>query len=786
MFVFQSKLFQSFLKLGMPVADEAVSGKIRAAQISTIFTYTPWMMLANILNAGAVVAAFYGSDYQVQVFIWAICVFGVSCLVTQRWFAASKKAKPIIVSLNAIKRSVINSALLGSLWGISGPLLYPHADTNAKLVLICVLSGMLCGSGFVLSTVPAAAITFAGAITLGTVAAVLLTPTLASLLIFLMAVVYVTIIARSSLSLSRLLSDRMLAEITSNEQRDVIGLLLNDFTENASDWLWVIDSELNVKQVSARLSLLTGHNEAFYVGKHVSRCVPLVSAKDWSDEEANSIHYLKQSLQKHVHFKDAVIPVLINGKKRLWSFSAKPVLSDHGTFSGYRGVGRDLTEELQAKAQNAYLAHYDVLTKLPNRVSFRTDLELALARLNRTGEEFAVLLLDLDHFKLVNDTQGHPEGDLLLKGVAERLTRAVRGVDTVARLGGDEFAIILAGTNKPHEAARFAERLNRDLSAPFQLTMSQAVIGTSIGIAMADSTLVDADTLLRHADLALYRAKNDGRGMFHFFQLEMDTEARRRHQLETDLRHSVANGEMELYFQPLVNIDTKAVNTFEALIRWNHPKLGRLNPADFIPLAEEVGLIQGIGAWVLREACIHAMHWPSHIRVAVNLSPVQFRSPSLFSQIHAVIEETGLAPDRLELEITESLLLDPSTNVHAILTALHHLGVRISLDDFGTGYSSLSYLQKFRFDKIKIDRSFINDIDTEPGSQAIMDCLIRLARDLDMSLVAEGVETEAQLLSLKARGCLEIQGFLIARPANAASLSKYFEDQRGSAIANIA
>jgi diguanylate cyclase (GGDEF)-like protein/PAS domain S-box-containing protein len=759
----------------MPSANEVVRGKIRAAQISTIITYTPWMMLANIFNASAVLVAFYGNLYQTRAMVWAVCVIALSLAVTQKWLASRKKSKPKSVSLTAIKRAVLNAAMLGSLWGISGPLLYPFADADGKLVVICVLAGMLCGSGFALSTVPAAAITFAGTIAIGMIAAISMTPSLSSGLIFVMAVIYVAIIVRSSMSLSYLLSERMLSEVNSAEQRDVIGLLLNDFTENASDWLWVIDKNLEVTQVSSRLSALTGHPETYYIGQHISKCMPLLDEKDQTAEDIESVRQLKQALRKRVHFKDIVIPVFLNGEKRLWSFSAKPVVSENGNFNGFRGVGRDLTEELAAKAKNAYLAHYDTLTQLPNRLLFHSDLELALARYSRTGEQFAVLLLDLDHFKSVNDTQGHPEGDLLLQQVAQRLLVAVRDMDTVARLGGDEFAIILSGIEKPHEAARLAQRLGVEIARPFTLTSSEAVIGVSIGIAIGGKENLDADTLLRHADLALYRAKNDGRGGFHFFEPEMDAAARRRHQLEADLRNSIRLGELELFFQPLVHIETRAVNTFEALIRWNHPKLGLLNPNEFIPLAEEVGLVQNIGSWVIREACHQAMKWPSHIRVAVNLSPVQFRSASLFTQIQSALEETGLAPERLELEVTESLLLDATSHVEGILTALRALGVRISLDDFGTGYSSLSYLQKFKFDKIKIDRSFVNNIETEPGCQAIMDCLIRLAKDLHMSLVVEGVETEAQLDSLKERGCVEIQGFLIAQPGDVASLNQFFE-----------
>jgi EAL domain-containing protein (putative c-di-GMP-specific phosphodiesterase class I) len=292
---------------------------------------------------------------------------------------------------------------------------------------------------------------------------------------------------------------------------------------------------------------------------------------------------------------------------------------------------------------------------------------------------------------------------------------------------------------------------------------------------VAESGETDVDTLLRHADLALYRSKNGGRGMFHFFEDEMDAAARRRHKLENDLRGGLARGELELHFQPLVDANTQDVVAFEALMRWNHATFGQLSPAEFIPLAEEVGLIQPLGAWALRRACEEAMKWPSHIRVAVNLSPVQFRSPSLFLHVRNALEDTGLAPGRLELEITESLLLDASQNVVSTLDALRNLGVRISLDDFGTGYSSLSYLRRFRFDKIKIDRTFVRDIETEPECQAIIDALIKLARDLDMSLVVEGVETESQLALLRARGCTEVQGYLIARPSPANQLGEFLK-----------
>jgi diguanylate cyclase (GGDEF)-like protein len=436
-----------------------------------------------------------------------------------------------------------------------------------------------------------------------------------------------------------------------------------------------------------------------------------------------------------------------------------------------------VTAEQEAKASIEHLAKYDSLTNLPNRLLFSEEIDQAIARLRRHGENFAVLLLDLDNFKMINDTQGHPEGDRLLVHVADKLRGALREIDTVARLGGDEFAIILSAVENPQEAANLAARLTEELSQPIKLSSTEAIVGVSIGIAIAACHEVDADTLIRLADLALYRSKNEGRGMFHFFEKEMDVAARRRHMLENDLRAGLARGELELFFQPLVDADTQDIVAFEALMRWNHAELGQLSPVEFIPLAEEVGLIQPLGAWALKKACETAVLWPSHIRVAVNLSPVQFRSPSLFVQVRKALEDTGLAPDRLELEVTESLLLDATAHVEATLAALRDLGVRISVDDFGTGYSSLSYLRRFRFDKIKIDRTFVRDIETVPECQAIVDALIKLAHDLHMSLVVEGVETEAQLNSLRARGCKEVQGYLIARPAPADRLGVFISER---------
>jgi diguanylate cyclase (GGDEF)-like protein len=769
------QFFDRFLTLGVPPnVSEELRGHLRAGQIVTITMYTPWMMAANILNALAVLFMFHGHPHVMRAGTWATCIIGISGYVLFRCFKGRKRPKPVSVSLNAIRRAVVNAVLLGGLWGAMVPLLYPIGDHGAQLVMICVIAGMLCGSGFALATVPPAATAFSGGIALGVVWALLLTPSFASLLILAMSVTYVAIISVSSHALARLLMARMVAEEESREQRDVIGLLLNDFAESASDWLWTLDDKLCVTQVSVRLSDITGRPQESYLGRPVSECIPLAKATTCTEQEIDDIRRLRQMLRDRVAFKDHRVPVVVNGQRCIWSFTAKPVYRDDGSFAGYRGVGRDLTEELAAQASIEQLAKYDVLTGLPNRALFKHELGQALDRFGRYQEKFAVLMLDLDHFKAINDTQGHAEGDILLVNVAERLKGLVREIDTVARLGGDEFAIILTAMERPQEAANLAEQIGGELSRAFKLNSSEAMIGVSIGIAVVHTDGADGETLLRHADLALYRSKGEGRGTYHFFEQEMDAAARRRHRLETDLRLGLQRGELELYFQPLVDATSRQVNTFEALVRWNHPEFGMMSPIDFIPLAEEVGLIQPLGAWVIRQACLEALNWPSDIRVAVNLSPVQFRSPSLFTQIKRALDETGLAPDRLEVEITESLLLDANPTVLAMLDALRQLGVRVALDDFGSGYSSLSYLRKFRFDKIKIDRSFVNDIETDVECQAIMDTLIRLARDLKMSLVVEGVETESQLQSLRERGCTQVQGYLIARPGPASTLNAFF------------
>ena len=420
-------------------------------------------------------------------------------------------------------------------------------------------------------------------------------------------------------------------------------------------------------------------------------------------------------------------------------------------------------------ARVAFLAHHDALTGLPNRILFNDRLQSALAQLDR-GPPFAVLCLDLDRFKAVNDTLGHPVGDLLLRAVADRICACVRNGDTVARLGGDEFAVVGLNLSSDPDAAEIAERVIKSLNEPFNLDGHVVSIGCSIGIATAPRHGSFADKLLKNADTALYRAKTEGRNIFRFFETGMDLELQLQRELEVDMRRAIAAREFELHYQPLITVATMKISGFEALMRWRHAERGMISPGDFIPVAEETGLIVPLGEFALMQACQDAMQWPDSVRVSVNLSPMQFKDANLLQVVLRALEISRLPPRRLELEITESVLLHHSDATLALLRDLRQRGVRISMDDFGTGYSSLSYISRFPFDKIKIDQSFVRDLTTSESAVAIVRAVTGLSGSLGVITTAEGVETDQQFKLLVAEGCTEVQGYLFGRPAPASQV----------------
>jgi diguanylate cyclase (GGDEF)-like protein/PAS domain S-box-containing protein len=438
---------------------------------------------------------------------------------------------------------------------------------------------------------------------------------------------------------------------------------------------------------------------------------------------------------------------------------------------GWISIVEDVSEWRRAQAQIVHMERHDTLTDLPNRMVFREHLVEALSRISRTDGEVAVHCLDLDHFKVINDSLGHPIGDDLLRSVALRLIAGVRDTDCAARLGGDEFGIVQVGKQLPvSDIASFAHRIIELISAPYVIRGHPIIIGASMGISVAPVDGIDPDALLKNAEIALYRAKDEGRGTYRFFETGMDTRAQARRQLELDMRAALIRYEFEIYYQPVYNIGTLRIVCFEALVRWNHPLRGTILPAEFVPLAEETGLIVSLGNWVLRRACQDAAGWSREAAVAVNLSAVQFRYRELVPSVIAALSETGLSAKRLELEITETVFLKDSNATLETLHRLRDVGIRISMDDFGTGYSSLSYLRSFPFDKIKIDASFVHELTSRDDSIAIVRAVTGLARSLGITSTAEGVETNEQLAILRAEGCNEVQGYLFNRPRPAAEV----------------
>lgn len=493
----------------------------------------------------------------------------------------------------------------------------------------------------------------------------------------------------------------------------------------------------------------------------------------FSEGAADVIAARDDELLKHRHKACSTthrIETLV-GDQRLVNSTKIAIVDENDEPQYLLDVIEDVTQRAQADERIRYMAHHDILTGLANRALFVEKIEEAIARLHRRGEEFAVLMVDLDRFKEINDSLGHDAGDQLLMEIACRLKLSLRGSDVVARLGGDEFAIIQASNGELiRHASALSERIIDLVSEPFDINGSNVIVGASIGISLAPAHGSDAGELLKRADLALYQAKADGRNCYSFFDADLAIKAHARHSLERDLRSAISNDEIEVHYQPIIEIGSQQPCAVEALARWRHPELGLVSPTQFIPLAEETGLIASIGEIVLQKACASAVNWPQHIKVAVNVSPMQFKKANFLDVIMCALVDSGLAPHRLELEITETMLIERHADALPVIRQLKGLGISIALDDFGTGYSSLSYLTMFPFDKIKIDRSFVANMTRKAEAAAIVSAVRALAYSLDITTVAEGIETEEHLKILRAAGVNCGQGYLFGKPCPASEL----------------
>ena len=547
---------------------------------------------------------------------------------------------------------------------------------------------------------------------------------------------------------------------------------LRDFVESASDWFWETDAELRYSYFSERYREATGVAPESRIGRRRGDYRLEGSGDgDW--------HAHLADLAARRPFRDFVFAYVdAEGQRRVAKVSGRPVFNDRGHFSGYRGVGRDITAEIDAEQRIHYLAQHDPLTALPNRMVLKDRLEQLLLRANRCDEGVAVLCVDLDDFKAVNDTLGHSAGDTLLCDAASRMRETVREMDTVARLGGDEFTVIQVNTHRCDDAETLAVRLIAALSQPFVIDGEQIHCGASIGISIYPNDGVSANELMRNADLALYKAKSCGGNTYRFYTVDMDREVQERRQLEKELRDALAHQSFCLHFQPQIDIASGSPVGCEALVRWLHPQRGVVSPGTFIQAAERSGLIVAIDRWVLYEACRQAKAWKDADlrvgRIAVNLSAGQLRRGDVVAYLQDVLTETGVSPADLEIEITESVLLLDTETVVATLNAINDLGVSLSVDDFGTGYSSLSYLRRFPVQKVKIDQSFIRNLPQKEDDRAIAGAIVSLGHSLGLQVVAEGVESADQLQYLREIGCDQAQGYFFARPLPAADYAAWF------------
>ena len=542
--------------------------------------------------------------------------------------------------------------------------------------------------------------------------------------------------------------------------------LLQEHERTGRGWFWETDRLGCLTYISDTLAQSLDMSADTMIGRQITEIVKPGDRKQGDGERTLGFH-----LSARTGFSDIAVCAALSKEERWWSISGQPVFNEYGQFHGFRGSGTDLTEMRRSQAEVTRLAQFDSLTGLANRIQMLSSLEQAVADRHGKSGECTLMMLDLDRFKIVNDTLGHPAGDTLLRQVSQRLQRVVGNKGLVGRQGGDEFKILLPGRHDNTVLAHLAQAIISSIAQPYSIDGTAVVIGVSIGISCCPTDGVTADAMIRNADLALYAAKGDGRGVHRFYSSDMHADAEDRRALEEDLRRALAADGLHLVYQPVVSSKTEHVTGYEALLRWNHPVRGPISPALFIPIAEDSGLIAQIGEWVMRTACRDAAEWPEGIRIAVNVSPTQFANPGFPSTVMNALANAQLAPERLELEITESVFLNDDEGTDAMFARLKAIGVRLALDDFGTGYSSLGYLKKAPFDKIKIDQSFVRGAAIKGNrNSAIIKAIVNLAEALGMDTTAEGAETQDELALIRNLGCSHIQGYIYGRPMPAADV----------------
>jgi diguanylate cyclase (GGDEF)-like protein len=732
--------------------------KTYAEQVSTIQRIAPMVLCINILVIVSVAALFWSTSLHVFALIWSSIGIGLSGIGLINWH----RTKKIELTRTSIHKAVQAISLFAGLraahWAAGFIVFMPVANSASQIALGWTIAGMLCGGNFAYSTLPRAALTYLVIMAAGGVMSFLALGTSVFVFLIVALTLFTGFLIVTTLSNTQMLRSHVENQNKLADQNEFMGIILRDFEDGASDWLWEIGSNHKITRGAERFQQCLGTQKS--VTSAIS-LIDILQSQATNEGQRDSVVRLLASLGSSQAFSEIVVHLGKDENERYLKFSAKQVEGSEGS---WRGVVSDITAIMISQNRVNFLAFHDSLTGLPNRLFIKDCLDRALRENKISPHERTVMSIDLDGFKAVNDTYGHQVGDRLLVAVAKRMQSVLAPTDVLSRMGGDEFLLICNTSGQDSDIEDYASRLLRAVSEPFGVLGHRLIIGASIGIARVGHDGDTATDILRHVDLALYRAKSEGKGVACQFNLSMDLEMQKKRALENDLRAAVANSEFVLHYQPIVSVSDSKVCGYEALIRWQHPERGLIPPLEFIPVAEETGLIVQIGEWVINEACKQAITWPSNIRVSVNLSPLQIKSPRLVAAVVKSLADSGLRPGRLEMEVTESALLEQTELVFTTLGHLKTLGVRIGLDDFGTGYSSLGYLHTFAFDNIKIDRSFIQAMATRPQSAAVVRAVLMLAEDLGISTTAEGIETIEQFNALKLRGCQEAQGYYFGRP----------------------
>ena len=738
--------------LAVYTAKDRDSAQIRAAHLNSVIRLTPYTMAANIGN-GALVIWAYRDEVSLGMIAWLAVLYLLCMLALLGWWRGRHRLRTM-ASPAAIRHANVHANLLALAWAALPLLWFAHAAPQQQLLVVAMVTGMLAAGAYVLSPLPVAAVVFVVIFASSGVAACMLTGDRIFTAVAVLQTIYAAIVILGTLATSRKATALLQSQAEAKRQERMMAVLLHDFEQNAAEALWETGLDGCVAHHSPRLATLLGLDEALLRARPFLELLAGIGA---------DVDALREAMGGERPFKELRLSARApTHGSRHWAINGKPLVDDDGRTLGWRGVVADVTEQVMAQERLQHLAHTDSLTGLANRFTLHGALRAAIAQRRLV----ALLALDLDHFKLVNDTLGHAAGDRLLQTVAARLLACRRAPDLVARLGGDEFALlVLDDVDGQLDVGAVSQRLIDVLEEPVEILGRAMRASASIGVArVADARdpALNADDLLVHADIALYAAKKAGRGRYETYSSDLGDRNRRSVMIEQELRHAVERGELELNWQPKVDIESSRIVGAEALLRWRHSQLGSVAPIEFIPIAERSGVIREIGMWVLREACAVAASALSGLTISVNVSPTQLQDDEFTACVRDALQASGLEPFRLELEITESVFIDDVEGALQRLHALRALGVRVALDDFGTGYSSLAYLRRFPFDTLKIDRAFVNELMNSLDTRAIVQMISQLAVTLNMRTVAEGVESPSQLAAVSSVGCDEIQGWLVS------------------------